>query len=500
MNGCYGDSERKEQMKRHVQIILGPPGTGKTTTLINIVEQSLKRGVPPERIAYLAFTRKAANEAQERAMVQFGFDADRFPYFRTLHSLAFKILGLQRDEVMTDFHYKRLGKALGIEFKGIYDEDLGIHTGYGLGDKCSRVDSLARVGIRDIEMQYQMINESDLTLHAVKQYHESLKVFKKENGLLDFTDMLQRCDASLPIDICIIDEAQDLSSLQYRMAIAASKEASEVYIAGDDDQAIFGWAGADVHKFLSLKGDKRILPQSFRIPRSVHRLASDVVSRIKNRYVKPWQPRLEKGSVNYISEDSNIDFKKDGTWLCMARSKYLLNRFRKVARQQGYAYIYNGKSSLDSDETLAITSWEKLRKNKEVSPHEAKNLKQFFGFKVKLEKKDSYNINDLNLPENYANKDWMVVLKSLPPDEREYLRSCLRNGEKFKDTPRITISTIHQSKGGEADNVALSTDMGKLSWDNLGTDEENRVWYVALTRTKENLHLIRPRGLRHFVI
>ena len=138
---------------RHVQIILGPPGTGKTTTLLNIVEASLKRGVQPEKIAYLAFTRKAANEAQERAMVQFGFDADRFPFFRTLHSLAFKRLGLQRDEVMTNMHYRNIGKALGIEFRGIYDEDLGIHIGDGLGDKCSRLESLARVGLRSIDKQ-----------------------------------------------------------------------------------------------------------------------------------------------------------------------------------------------------------------------------------------------------------------------------------------------------------------------------------------------------------
>jgi len=122
----------------------------------------------------------------------------------------------------------------------------------------------------------------------------------------------------------------------------------------------------------------------------------------------------------------------------------------------------------------------------------------FFNFKVKLEKQDTYNVNDLGLPENAVNQDWMTILKGLPPDEREYLRSCLRNGEKFGDKPRITIATIHQSKGGEADNVALSMDMGKLSWDNLGTDEENRVWYVALTRAKENLYLVRPKGLRHY--
>ncbi len=47
--------------------IFGPPGTGKTTTLLNIVEKTLASGVPPNEIAFLAFTRKAANEAKELA-------------------------------------------------------------------------------------------------------------------------------------------------------------------------------------------------------------------------------------------------------------------------------------------------------------------------------------------------------------------------------------------------------------------------------------------------
>jgi DNA helicase-2/ATP-dependent DNA helicase PcrA len=313
-----------------VQIILGPPGTGKTTTLLRIVEDALSRGIPPERIAYLAFTRKAANEAQERAMAQFGFDEARFPYFRTLHSLAFKMLGLQRDEVMTNAHYRKLGKALGVEFKGIYDEDIGIHTGDGLGDKCSRIESLARVGLRSVDDQYHLTPTNDLTLHAVKQYHSALATYKRENSLLDFTDMLQNYNVTLPVDICIFDEAQDLSSLQYRMAILASQQASEVYIAGDDDQAIFGWAGADVNKFLNLKGDRLVLPQSYRIPRAVHRIAANVVGRIKHRYQKPWSPKTEEGTVDWIAEEQQIDFKDEGTWLCMTRSKYLLNRYNKA--------------------------------------------------------------------------------------------------------------------------------------------------------------------------
>lgn len=485
---------------RRVQIILGPPGTGKTTTLLRIVEDALSRGIPPERIAYLAFTRKAANEAQERAMAQFGFDEGRFPYFRTLHSLAFKMLGLQRDEVMTNAHYRKLGKALGVEFKGIYDEDIGIHTGDGLGDKCSRIESLARVGLRSVQDQYHLTPTNDLTLHAVKQYHSALATYKRENSLLDFTDMLQNYNVTLPVDICIFDEAQDLSSLQYRMAILASQQASEVYIAGDDDQAIFGWAGADVNKFLNLKGDRLVLPQSYRIPRSVHRMASNVVDRIKHRYQKPWSPKTEEGTVDWIADEQQIDFKNEGTWLCMTRSKYLLNRYRQSARQQGFAYSYNGQHSLESEETKAIMSWERLRKDKKIPLHEAKNLIQFFGFNVKLERQETYGLSDLGLPEDAKNIDWMSMLRGIAPDEREYLRSCLRNGEKFSDKPRITISTIHQSKGGEADNVVLTTDMGKLSWENSHTDEENRVWYVALTRARKNLYLVRPRNLRHYVL
>ena len=68
----------------------------------------------------------------------------------------------------------------------------------------------------------------------------------------------------------------------------------------------------------------------------------------------------------------------------------------------------------------------------------------------------------------------------------------------FLTKPRITISTIHQSKGGSKTNVVLITDMGRLSWEALGTDEEQRVWYVAITRTRKNLFIVRPRGLRHF--
>jgi superfamily I DNA/RNA helicase len=143
-------------------------------------------------------------------------------------------------------------------------------------------------------------------------------------------------------------------------------------------------------------------------------------------------------------------------------------------------------------------AWEKLRKDIKISITEAKNLIRFIPQKINLPTKEVYLMKDLGFADAAKQHDWMTVLRNMPPEEREYLRACLRNKEKFGEEPRIIISTIHQVKGGEADNVALVTDMGKLSWLNSASDEEIRVWYVAITRARKNLFLIRPRTIRFF--
>ena len=93
-------------------IVLGPPGTGKTTTLLNKVDDYLKN-TDPDKIGYFAFTQKAAYHARDEAIKKFNLTEDDLPYFRTLHSLAFRKLGLKKDQVMQTRHYKDLGDKLG---------------------------------------------------------------------------------------------------------------------------------------------------------------------------------------------------------------------------------------------------------------------------------------------------------------------------------------------------------------------------------------------------
>ena len=104
-------------------IILGPPGTGKTYYLMNELEKVLQK-VEPSKIGYFTFSRNAAQEGKSRAMDKFNLTEKDLPYFKTLHSFCFNILGLKKENVMQEKDYRDLGRDLQIEFEGIrYDHD-----------------------------------------------------------------------------------------------------------------------------------------------------------------------------------------------------------------------------------------------------------------------------------------------------------------------------------------------------------------------------------------
>lgn len=483
-----------------MQTIIGPPGTGKTTYCLNVVDEALARGIPPNRIAYLTFTRKAATEAITRACVKFNFKKRDFPYFKTLHALAFKQLGLKRHEVMDDAHYARLGDAIGLQFRAsISEEQWYIPNDMSQDDKIRNMEALARIRMIPIEEQWLQSGDPTLNLGVLVNYAKELKRYKHEYALVDFVDMLDNYAGSLPVDLIIFDEAQDLTPQQFNLAKKLSRNAQHVLYAGDEMQAIYTWAGADVLQFEKLPGEKIVLPKSYRLPASVHKVATILEGRVKRDYERVWLPRDDKGRVTTLMELHHLDLSQ-GSWFLLARNQHHLKQYEELLQQVGYPYIStrNHYNTIDTREVKAVLAYTMLTAGKAVSSYFAGIVCSFIK-KAEMPKQvqDTYTLAELGLTDL---GDWMIALDLLPYHKREYIRSMKRNGVSLVETPRITISTIHGVKGGEADNCVVLRDMTTKTWQGFVEEPENemRVFYTGITRARENLFVARPFTSTHF--
>ena len=302
-------------------IILGPPGTGKTTTLLNLVDDFMKSGVDAKRIGYFSFTRKAAHEAATRAAEKFDLDEKQdLIYFRTLHSLAFRMLGLNKERVMKKEDYREFGLKVGIPIKmSFHSESDGV---FNSDNEYLRLINKARVTERDLMDVYDdNLHNLDIERDTLFLLNQELNRFKKEKGMIDYDDMLDNFvsqDISPNFDVLFIDEAQDLSPLQWKMVRGMWAKSNKTYIAGDDDQAIFKWAGADVDHFIALREDVddiKVLDQSYRIPGGpIHELSQSIIDRVQNRYDKDYKPRPEIGKLHRYADITQVDMSQ-GEWL-----------------------------------------------------------------------------------------------------------------------------------------------------------------------------------------
>ena len=487
-------------------IVLGPPGTGKTTTLLNEVDKYLKQ-TDPDKIGYFSFTQKAAYHARDRAMSKFNLSEDDLPYFRTLHSLAFKRLGIKKEDVMQRRHYEDLGNKTGYNLD--YNEYDNEHTGlFTTKSDLLRIVQMAKLRNITPERQYNLKEHTqDITIQQLKQFVSDLNQYKKDYTLIDFTDMITdfiKSDKSPKFDVVFIDEAQDLSLSQWDMARSIWDKTQDTYIAGDDDQAIFRWAGADVDSFITQTGKIMQLTQSYRIPQVVHDIASRIINKIQNRLPKEWRPKTQRGLLSYYDDFEQVNMKQ-GNWLVLARTRFMLNNLEDHLYSQGLYYENKFKTNKEQDLYTAITDWENVRKGVNINYEQVSRIASYMSpnnFQKEelkyLDKDATYGMNELRSKRGLkTDKVWFEAFDDAPDKKIRYIRRMRENGEKLNSKPRIILSTIHGVKGGEQDNVVLLTDLSRNTQRNYeqNPDDENRLFYVGATRTKNHLHVIRPKDI-----
>jgi superfamily I DNA/RNA helicase len=261
---------------------------------------------------------------------------------------------------------------------------------------------------------------------------------------------------------------------------------SNIIIAGDDDLAIYKWAGANVNQFINYEcSEQIILNKSYRVPLAILEASQKLVSNLSTRINKEYSPNSNKGEFRYINEldELNMD---TGQWLLLARNGYMLREYEEYCEINGYPYTSVYRNPMASPALKAVVSYEKLRRGVELNYNEMKVLKGYTTL-------DLDNINK-NSP------IWHKALDKLSYKDREYYISVLRRGESLIKKPRIHISTIHSVKGGESENVVIMTDMSKKTYDmyQLDLDNEIRVFYVGITRAKNNCYVLSEKTNRYF--
>lgn len=482
--------------------LLGPPGTGKTRSLLEYLEMELKH-VEPTRVAFMTFTRAARLEALGRT----GKTQDELPYVRTIHALCYRELGMSQEQIVKRENLMAFGKLVGEKVTGNQvDPWLAEELGQTwepptLNDELLRLNHLGRHRLIHLK---QALDGTTYDWLFAKWFTESYRQWKAHENLLDYTDLLSLYLShghALPIDVAFIDEAQDLSPLQWKVVHLLTSGAERVYLAGDDDQAIFSWAGASADHFIDEPSDlNRTLDQSYRVPQRVHKLASDVANRLSRRLVKEYRPRDEQGEAGYLgflSEDT------------MSKPSFILFRnhhrgSKLMHMMERLSIPFKGPGTLLSDPKvhLALVAWDKLIRGEALDYHEVKSLLKVSSnnnalFKVRRPQ-DKIKPADL-LQQEVRWSDWPRVMTKLP--RLDYLeRTCQLHGwGKLLDPPHELMS-IHQAKGRQEQQVVLDTEMAQRTWEgfNQNPDDEHRVMYVAVTRTIESLQILLSEDPRHY--
>ena len=464
--------------------VIGPPGTGKTRRLLNEVQKYVKKGVSVNRIGYFAFTRKAAGEARDRYLkVETHLSKKDIKHFQTLHSLAFNNLGLKEENVMQELDYKKIGEECGIQVTYASYETNSWNGIFSSDSEYLNLINLAAV------RQTSPLEELDRNEHLGKIERFKLDAIAKEiddykdvKGRIDFTDMLDKFldkgNIKNKFDVIFVDEAQDLSLIQWKMIEKIERDNQcDVWVAGDDDQAIFGWAGADVDSFIDWKAKEIPLQQSERVPSEIQIKALQIIDRVQdNRLGKDYFPKKEMGEILVQFKLSAVDMTK-GDWLILARTNPLLKPIPRYLKSQGLFFETAQGNSIGKTLFEDISYWNQMRKGEKIPEvHEQRVLER-------MSKRDN-------------TKEWYDAFDQVASSTKDYLRSMLANGEDLSKTPRIKVSTIHGAKGGEATNVVVFLNqtlntMKAAKKSVTKQDEEYRVWYVAVTRTIQKLYLIK---------
>jgi len=527
--------------------LIGAAGSGKTTELLRIMEAALpKLGGDPLRLGFASFTRAARAEAVARAAAAWNVPPsllDGEGWFRTVHSTAKRCLGIEKGQLIgnSPSDTEWISKALGVKVSTSIDEDTGqqkfVGGQEGAALTCWQKARNTLQPLDEAVRRMRRLDDEVPDFAAVVRIAEWYELAKRLEDRLDFCDLLLRfagfwCSpmdgvsrttpqGELPnVSAWIFDEQQDASPLLDAACkrLVSAESVVWCYAAGDPFQSVFGFAGSSAECFLGWPADKeRIMPKSYRCPAPILALGERCLRRMHrgyfNRNVAPadHEGNIYEGEV----ELPVLRARPDEDWLFIARTNYEASRLYATlhsagkparwvkqadgitVRGQGLAALYaleKGKHISGAEWARAIELLPTTDKNK--SPMLTRGTKTGWG-KKHADHWDVIFPSDLpNVGATESLTEWIRSGRwcGLVDRGEEWRRHAEKWGPDLASSSRIRVGTVHSVKGMEADNVALLTTIGKRVEAGMEDadqhDEEQRIAYVGVTRTRHNLYVI----------
>ncbi len=469
---------------KEVKVLLANAGAGKTSKLMDILFEELKTR-RPEEIAFVTFTKKGASEGLRRACNKFKISPDELPYFRTLHSLTFRALNLNLKNIFGRIDERKFNKETGYYLNRC---DVSSHP-----SKDSKY-----LDFYDLErsnaMTSKQLAEADIEIGYYRQLVQKYEEYKNRQHLVDFFDCLikyVREGDSLPCKVVMIDECQDITALQWQVIDKAFANAEHIYVAGDENQSIYTYAGARPDYLISLanKHPRIELSASYRLPKNVYNVAKGIVGMIQEKTDKAFN--FKEGNIdgNVVSLNNldrlknfmHFDELKDDKvcqWYLLARNNCFLDKYTKLLEDNLIPYWNSDGFFMGGEIMSRIKDYNGFALEGYKTPDKREKFREKFGvidFSVPFYETNLFTEGRKWVYASYIEKYGLDKLQ-----------------EMCKWNPQVLVSTIHFVKGGEAKNVAILLDSTARSYgeiyDNL--DSELRVLYVGVTRARENLFLI----------
>lgn len=305
-------------------LVLAGPGSGKTFTVTQRIKYLIEHHhVKPEDILVITFTKAAATEMQERfAKLNEGRN---YPvHFGTFHSIFFQILKhtyrfTAQNIIREGDKYRLLSRIISEIPDEIGSRSQIDDSSDTLQRLLSEISTVKNNGITPQEIKSTTVSQAE--------FEYIFRIYKQEmnrSKLIDFDDMVLLCRdllVSRPetlkiwqerFQYILVDEFQDICPLQYEVVRLLAKPQDNLFIVGDDDQAIYGFRGSRPEIMLNFTKDypeaeQVLLDVNYRSRKDIVDVAGKLIAHNKTRFDKKVRTQNEQlGGVKIYAFHSKL--------------------------------------------------------------------------------------------------------------------------------------------------------------------------------------------------